>query len=60
MEKALGVKKKKKKNEKRPPSITKAEELLYNMTDARTEACVKGFGSTEKRASDPVGKFLTC
>ena len=48
------------KNEKRSPSIRKVKELLYNTTDAGMEVCIKGFGSTEETASDPLGKVWTC
>lgn len=48
------------KNERRPQSIRKDEELLCHVTGAGTEVCVKGCGSIDERASDPVGTVGTC
>lgn len=34
-------------------------ELLYNVTDAGIEVCVKSFGNTDETASDRVGRVGT-
>lgn len=47
------------KNDRRPPSIGRSE-LLYKVADAGTQVCVKSFGSTGERASDPEGRVRTC